>query len=159
MRAAKKTTACTPSRVKKDPDKKQRDKIYAWEGAWLEWNMNSLTLAECRSIIRSACRVFGVRAPTVTQHLKNSYSFYDPNTHQVSMQAVGARGRGGKNRSCCLHEAAHAIVHTRRPTVLDHGAYFASVYVLLLAKARVAPLSALAASANEYGIKFKCRNS
>jgi hypothetical protein len=163
MRSAPKTAARITDgdapRRPFDRDKKQRTKIYEWEGAWLEWNLNSITLAQCRSIVRSACRLFGVRAPTVVQHKRASYSFYDPNKHQISMQAVGKRGRGGKNRACVLHEAAHAIIHFKKPTVLDHGAYFASVYVLLLAKAKIAPLSALTASAAEFGIKFKCKNS
>lgn len=163
MRSATKTAARSKSCAAKarpfDRDKKQRTKIYEWEGAWLEWNLNSITLAQCRAIVRSACRVFGVRPPTVVQHKKASYSYYDPNKHQISIQAVGARGRGGKNRAVCLHEAAHAIVHAKKPRVLDHGAYFASVYVLLLTKAKIAPLSALAASAAEFGIKFKCKNS
>jgi hypothetical protein len=144
-----------PRRLKKDPDKKQRDKIYAWEGGWLEWNLNSLTLAECRLVVRTACRKFGVKHPTVAQHNKNSYSYYDADKHRISMQATGARGRGGKNRACCIHEAAHVIVHHKRPKVLDHGAYFAAVYLLLLAHARIAPMSALLSSARAVGIKCK----
>jgi hypothetical protein len=146
-------------RIKKvDRDASCRNKIYSFEDGWLEWSQNSLTLQECRIIIRKACRLFGVPPPTVVQHKKRGYSFYHPDHHQISLEAQEPNNRGGKNRATCLHEAAHAIVWRKKPKALDHGAYFASVYINLLARARVAPLSALEAAAHEQGIRFKCKN-
>lgn len=141
-----------------DPADPQIDPLYAWEEAWVDWNTNSLTLAECRSVIRTACKKYGVAPPPVRQHKTTAASYCEVVERHVSMQAVGLRKhphRGGKNKSQSLHEATHWIVHHycgERPQ--DHGPTFLGVYLWLMGAARVAPISALTASARAYGLKW-----
>lgn len=136
-----------------DPTDPQKESVYAWEASWLSWNLDQLTLAECRIVVRTACRRAGVPYIPTVQH--KGTSEYDCIRGRISLQRRGARGRGGKNPSQVLHECAHYIVFKRsgwRPQ--DHGPTFLGVFLHLLAAARVAPASALEASARAMGLKW-----
>lgn len=136
----------------------QQDALYEWETKWRDWNINSLTLSECRAAIRTACARYKVRPPAVKQHnLRSlSWSIPYPAPGWISLQAVGPRGRGGKNLATALHEAAHHIVYAlfgNRPS--DHGPTFLGIYIWLLVEAEVAPASALYPSARAAGLKWR----
>lgn len=136
-----------------DPLDPQKEKLYAWEDKWLSWNLDTLTLAECRVMARTACRLARVPCVPILQH--KGTSEYDCIAGKIRLQRRGKRGRGGKNPSQVLHEVAHYIVFNRsgwRPQ--DHGPTFLGVFIRLLAAARVAPLIALEASARAAGLKW-----
>lgn len=136
-----------------DPVDPQREALYAWENQWLSWNLDTLTLAECRLVVRTACRRAGVPYTPTLQH--KGTSEYDCLAGKIRLQQRGRRGRGGKNPSQVLHEVAHYVVFHRsgwRPQ--DHGPTFLGVFLWLLAVARVAPPSALESSARASGLKW-----
>lgn len=138
-----------------DPQDPQRKAVYDWEDAWGPWGLNSLSLNDCRDWIEGACKLYGVEAPEIREHL-NDYSWCDIKLGVISMQG-GERGkRGGMNCAIALHEAAHWIVFKLfedRPQ--DHGPTFFGVYVWLLENSRIAPREALHASARAFGIKWR----
>lgn len=136
----------------------QKDALYTWEDQWRGWNLNSLTLPECRAAIRTACARYKVRPPAVKQHNTRAFSWSIPypTPGWISLQAVGARNWGGKNLATALHEATHHIVYAlfgNRPS--DHGPTFLGIYIWLLVEAEVAPASALYPSARAAGLKWR----
>lgn len=144
VRKAKSTDAADP----------QKDRVYAWEDEWVDWNLNNISLAECRALIRNACALYKVPAPTVVQH-GNGFSWSMPSRLRISVQGKGARGSGGKNRATAMHEAAHHIAwHRFGEKIQDHGPTFLTIYLGLLFRAGVAPAAALKATAREHGLKW-----
>jgi hypothetical protein len=134
----------------------QRENIYRFEDDFPGWSRNQLTLAECRTLIRSACAAYGVPAARVRQHHQRSMSWCIPATGLISLQARGPQNRGGKNAATALHEAAHHIVYALYGNrVDDHGPTFAGVYLALLVKANVAPRAALEAQMRYRGVKWR----
>jgi hypothetical protein len=136
-----------------DPTDPQKEAVYSWEASWLSWNQDLLTLAECRVMVRTACRRAGV--PYIPVRLHPGWSEYDCIANKISLQRRGSRGRGGKNPAQVLHEVAHYVVFYRsgwRPQ--DHGPTFLGVFLWLLASAKVAPRVALEASARAAGLKW-----
>jgi hypothetical protein len=86
-------------------------------------------------------------------HSKKLTSYYDPGTH-----AVHLRPRH-RNPATALHEAAHSIHdclfgHYSHPGLQAHGPLWLGIYLTLLIKAKIAPKSALLASAKEKGLKW-----
>lgn len=137
----------------KDPTDPQREAVYAWESQWLGWELDTLTLNECRVVVRTACRL--ARVPYVPTIQHKGTSEYDCIRNRISLQRRSHRGRGGKNTAQVLHEVAHYVVFCRsgwRPQ--DHGPTFLGVFLRLLAAARVAPRVALEASARHTGLKW-----
>ena len=134
----------------------QKDRLYDWEGSWYDWNVNTITLPECRKIIRRACKLYNVEPPVVKQHKTRSMSYCMPTRGVISIQAVGSKpGRGAKNPQTALHEAAHWIcwkLHGER--IQDHGPTFLRVYLHLLVQYDVAPREALEASARKFKLKW-----
>lgn len=131
----------------KDPQKKR---VYAWENSWFDWNRCNLTLTECRAVVSWACELYGLKTPRVTQHVDRSYSFCTsgPKPH-ISFRA------DQKNASVALHEAAHLICDTIfGPDLDDHCPQWMGIYLWLLEGARIAPRTALHASAKARRIKW-----
>jgi hypothetical protein len=153
MRAATRKAPGSSARHS-DPADPQKEAVYAWEDEWRAWNLDTLTLAECRITVRAACRRYGLPPPPVSQH--KGVSEYDCLTNRITLQSRNYRGRGGKNPAQVLHEVAHYVVFRRhgwRPA--DHGPTFVGVYLDLLEAAEIAPRSALHASARAFGIKWR----
>ncbi len=139
-----------------DPADPQKAALYAWEDTWGPWNYNALTLTECRAYIEEACRLYDVPPPRVRQHRSNEYSWCHVVMGIISLQGGAHRARGGRNASQCLHEAAHWIVHKKwgdKPQ--DHGPTFLGVYLWLMTEARLAPATALHASARAHGLSWR----
>jgi hypothetical protein len=137
----------------------QKERLYEWEDSWHFWNVNTLSLVECRNVVRTACSKYSVPAPKVRQHNVRSMSFCIPTMNIISLQAVAPKNFGGKNLATCLHESAHLIVwfHCKsRPQ--DHGPTFLGIYLWLLEEARAAPANALYASARSFGLKWVARS-
>lgn len=116
----------------------QQVALYDWEAQFPEWNASTKTLAECREVIRGACRLYHLEPPRVVQHHRQALSFCIAEYAFVSLE-VGAPGRrGGKNIPVALHEAAHYIVfqrHGYRPQ--DHGPTFLRTLMRLLKWAKL----------------------
>jgi len=66
------------AKAKRGRKEDQVDRVYAFEDDWPGWQRNQLTLAECRTLIRSACTLYGVTAPAVRQHKVRSLSYSIP---------------------------------------------------------------------------------
>jgi hypothetical protein len=152
MRGAAKKVARSADTL--DP---QRQAVYDWEDSWPAWGANDLTLQGCRDAVRWACMLYDVPVPRVKQHQTEAMSECDVRIGVIDMQAKARRpGRGGKNASQALHEAAHWIVYQRlsdKPQ--DHGPTFMGVYIHLLSAYGVAPAAALLPSARKFGLKWR----
>lgn len=133
----------------------QKDDLYRFEEDWPGWNRNQLTLAECRTLIRSACEHYKIHHPAVKQHKRRSLSWCLPVSGVISLQASGPDNRGGKNAATALHEAAHHIAyHKHGNRIEDHGPTFMGIFLELLVKANVAPRPALEAQLRYRGVKW-----
>jgi hypothetical protein len=134
---------------RRDPDCKA---IYAWEGAWAEWNEERLTLPQCREIVRLACKAYGLEPPAVKQYCGNvAYSYCAPQGSYIAFVPQH------KNKAIVAHEAAHYI-HDRTyglRTEPDHGKRWQGIYFWLLTKLDVAPTVALKASAEAFGLRWR----
>jgi len=132
-----------------------RDKLYAFEGDWPGFNTGSLTLDECRKIHASACDAYNVSPIPVHQHegRKMSFQFSDP--LRPGSEFISLR-LDHKNPAVVLHETAHYI-RTKLGSwwAQDHGPAFQGVYFWLLARAEIAPVSALRASARQRGLRWR----
>lgn len=130
--------------MSRDP---QQLKVYKWEGEWADWNSATISLAKAREYVRWACELYWVEAPKVIRHAGNEYSWSDGMT--ISFQ------KGQVSRAIALHEVAHHICNAmfglKTP---GHGPEWMAVYLWLLIKARIAPKTALLASAKAKGIKW-----
>lgn len=126
----------------------QKRRVYAWEGEWGDWNRRTCNLKEARGAIHWACEKYGVKPPRVTQHDGNAYSF--------SQGDVISFRRDQVNPAIALHEAAHFISGRifSGGDMQDHGPEFVSIYLWLLEGYRVAPRSALHASARAKKIRW-----
>lgn len=139
-------------------DDDQKDDVYQFEEDFPGWSRNQLTLAECRTLIRSACEHYKIHHPRVRQHKRRSLSWCMPVSGIISLQATGPDNRGGKNAATALHEAAHHIAyHTYGERIEDHGPTFVGIFLDLLVKANVAPRAALEAQLRYRKVKWvKC---
>lgn len=138
----------------------QQKAVYAWEDGWKDWNRPSMSKRGLRVMMRAAERSYRVRPTWLTfpkrnrgAHSKKLTSYYDPNTH-----AIHLRPRH-RNPATALHEAAHSIHdsifgHRARQDLQPHGPLWLGIYMTLLIKAKIAPRSALIASAKEKGLKW-----
>ncbi len=156
-----KTTRGTAARRKAhartaETDDPSRDAVYAWEDSWREWNQNTLTLTECRSLVRRACRAYRIAHPTVKQH-GDGLSWSVPSLKKISLQSESRTpGNGGKNKATALHEAAHHIAfHRYGERIQDHGPTFLAIFMGLLVQFGAAPAEALAASARKHGLRWR----
>lgn len=131
------------------------DRLYDFEGDWPAFNTGSLTLEECRKIHAMACEAFNVAPIPIRQHEGRAMSFQysdpkAPNTSFISLRL------DHKNAAVVLHETAH---HIRTKLggwwSQDHGPAFQGVYFWLLARAEIAPVEALRASARKHGLRWR----
>lgn len=127
----------------------QCERIYNWEDEWKAWNVGSLTLPACRTLVRAACDLYDVRYPSVLQHRNVELSYYDPNAARISLRP------DHKNAAIALHEAAHHIIwEGYHDTVEDHGVEWLRVYLHLLIEFGVAPEIALRATLIKHGLEW-----
>jgi hypothetical protein len=136
--------------AKADPQKRR---IYAWEHAWADWNRTTCTLREARAVVHWACGKYGIRPPAVKQHHTMAYS--ESQGHPVNI--ISFRARDQINPAVALHEAAHHIcgaIFGEDTDMADHSPEFMGVYLWLLEGYRVAPRTALHASARARGIRW-----
>lgn len=129
----------------------QRDRVYAWETDWADWNRETLTLAKCRGYVAVACKLFGLDLPSVRQH-KTKASSYSCTTATAAVISFNLQH---KNPAIALHEVAHYI-HSRtaeRPGQ-DHGPTWLGIYMALLILTQVAPKEALFATARKHKLRW-----
>ena len=133
----------------------RKEAVYTWEDEWPGWGHNQITLTQCREIIWRACDSYKVIRPTVVEHPERSYSWSIPSLRHISLQGGEHLSRGGRNVATALHEAAHHIAWCKHGNrIQDHGRTFLKIYIDLLVRAKVAPRTALEATAREHGLKI-----
>lgn len=132
----------------------QQKRVYHWEDQWRSFVERTSTRRELRSLIKKACRLYGVQAPTVkfrtrAEKCGHITSEYDPEEHSILL------GWNDTNHAIAMHEAAHAIADSLYgPFLQPHGDKWLGIYLKLLEWAKVAPRTALVASAREKGLKW-----
>jgi hypothetical protein len=133
--------------------------VYAFEHDWPGFDTASLTLQECRAIVGTACAAYDLDPPSVVQHQGSAYSYALSNDKTVEGWKISLR-RSHKNPAIVLHESAHFIVdriYGVRGPQQDHGPTWQGVYFWLLARAELAPVEALRASARKHGLRWQER--
>lgn len=131
----------------------QCEALYQWESEYREWNINTLTLAECRLAIRTACARYGLPPPKVIQHRKRALSWQMGDT--ICLQNGRRLAHGGMNLATALHEAAHYICDRQFSRTQAHGRTFLGILMWLLETAKVAPAKALHASARAHRLRWR----
>jgi hypothetical protein len=54
----------------------QQAALYKWEEKWTDWNRTTMTLQECRDLVKWACRHFKLKiSPRVKQNKNRSISY------------------------------------------------------------------------------------
>jgi hypothetical protein len=125
----------------------QRDRVYSWEGDFHDWNVRSLSLREARRVIHWACDQYGLIPPSVMQH--------DGRALPYSQGAKISFNRKVVNPALALHESAHYICDEIFGTRLaPHCPEWMAIYLWLLEGYRIAPRTALHASAKARGIRW-----
>lgn len=136
----------------KDPQKKR---VYAWEGCFCDWVRSTLTLRGARAAVRWASDKYGLPCPVIVQHEGKAESFSQADSGYVGGPPLISFQRGQKNPAVALHEAAHyihdAIFGDKGP---HHSAEWLGIYLWLLEGYRVAPRSALHASARAARLRW-----
>lgn len=126
---------------------RQRDRVYSWEGDWAAWNSCTMKLSKAREYVRWACRCYGLKPPGVKQHKGKAFSFSCGNVISFSHDQI--------NPGTALHEAAHYICDQIFGEDLQHHCpEWMGIYLWLLEEARIAPSTALRASAKARGIRW-----
>jgi hypothetical protein len=127
--------------------------VYRWEGKWKDWNRTTMTLQECRDLIKWACRHFKLKiSPRVKQNKNRNMSY---SRSDVPKPFISLRAADHKNRCVALHEAAHFIADEIFGNKVQwHGKEFMGVYIRLLIKSRIAPAVALITSAKAEGLEW-----
>ena len=128
----------------------QRKRVYAWEHEFSDWNRSGYSLKECRAVVKWACDKYGLPTPRVTQHDNKSFSYCI-----VGEKPVISFGIDQKNAAVALHEAAHYICDRIFGAGLeDHCPQWMGIYLWLLEGYRIAPRTALHASAKARKIRW-----
>jgi len=137
----------------------QRERVYRWEDQFRSFIERTTTRRELRALIRKASKRYNVEPPSVKFRTKSGTrgritSEYDPEEHCISL------GWNDCNHAIAMHECAHAIADTiYGPFQQAHGTRWLGIYLDLLEWARVAPRSALHASAREKRLKWSRRRA
>lgn len=132
----------------------QQKRVYEWEDLFSSFGKRSETRAEIVKLICGACRYYGIDPPSVRFVSKEkspsltTTTYYDSSDHSISM------GYRSCNAAIAMHESSHAIVSELYENVEDHGPEFLGVYLSLLEWAKVAPRSALHASAQAMKLRW-----
>ena len=136
---------------------RQQQAVYSWEESFRSFIEHTATRAQVRRLIGRACAMYGVTPPSVQfrskangRHVRLT-SDYDPSLQLITI------GFKDCNHAIAMHEAAHAIVDELYENVETHGPEFMGVYLELLEWAKVAPRSALHASAQAKGLDWRTR--
>lgn len=125
----------------------QQQRVYAWEHQWVEWNVATINLKQARELIYWACDLYNVEPPTVKTHRGKAMSYSDGLVIDFMLSHV--------NRAVALHEVAHHICNAIfSEGIQNHGPEWLAVYLWLLIQARIAPRTALCASAKAAGLKW-----
>lgn len=128
----------------------QADKFYEWTYAWLDWNVKTMSLTDCKSLISKICAAYQVPMPVVGSAPSTDHcSYYDDETHRIGLLP------SHQNMAIVIHEAAHAVVFHHNPKAQDHGPTFVGIFLDLMEQAGIAPREALYASARKAGLKFR----
>lgn len=135
----------------------QQNAVYAWERRFRAWNLATDSQARIRRLIRWAERLYRVPPMEIQFRTANkSRGRWLPSTYYA--HRVVAFRPNHVNPSIALHETAHAITHHLfgwdPPGMEAHGPQWLGIYMCLLERAKVAPRSALEASAREHGLKW-----
>lgn len=148
----------------------QRDKLYAVESKFLNWNRKTDSLKTCRGYVRTACAYYGIPPPSVKSHGGRAYSWSQADENFAHTTTARAAGKSrsvisfnrlrGLNIPTALHEAAHAIAATLLPwEMADHDPRFVGIYLWLLVKAKIAPRAALEAALHAGGVTWETKTS
>lgn len=133
----------------------RKEATYAWETSWPGWDKNHITFQACRELVYCACDAYKVPRPVIVQHPQRSFSWSIPTRNRISIQGGEHRSNGGRNVATVMHEAAHHIAwNLHGDRIQDHGRTFLRIYLDLLVRAKVAPETALKATAREYGLRW-----
>lgn len=128
----------------------QQRRVYAWEDQFENWNRSGYTLKECRKIVHWACKKYGLPPPSVRQHEGKAASY----SYAGDRPVIGFNTTQ-KNAAVALHEAAHYICdRIFGPKLEHHSPEWMGIYLWLLEGWRVAPRTALHASAKAKRIKW-----
>ena len=131
--------------------------VYAFEDDWPTFGAGSLTLQECRGIVAAACGAYDLTPPAVHQHEGRALSYLLSHDSTMKGWKISLR-LAHKNPAIVLHETAHFIVDRifgARGPQQDHGPTWQGVYFWLLARAELAPVEALRASARKHGLRWR----
>jgi hypothetical protein len=130
----------------------QKAKVYAWEHEWADWNRATMSLRETREVVHWACSKYGIDPPAVRQHRGTAYSY----SCGAPINVISFR-LDQRNPGVALHEAAHFIcgaLFGETTDMADHSPEWMGVYLWLLEGYRIAPRTALHASAKAKGIRW-----
>lgn len=128
---------------------RQRRAVYAWESGWRDWNTTTMGLRRAREYVCWACDMYNLCAPRVKQHKPAAYDRSYSQGDLISFRDDEI------NAAAALHEAAHYITgRIFGESIEGHAPEWAAVYLWLLIKARIAPRTALCASAAAKGVQW-----
>ena len=125
----------------------QQQRVYTWEGGWIDWDSPTLTLTKAREYVHWACALYGLRPPCVKSHPGKEYSW--------SLGRAISFRRSQISRATALHEVAHYICDQLFGLDMEaHSPEWVAVYFWLLIEARVAPRTAICASAKAKRLRW-----
>lgn len=129
--------------------------VYYWEEMWKWWNVQRLSKKECAKLLKWACRLYNVPAPSLKLHRplpgKRWATAFDPSDYSITLSPQHM------NEAVCLHEVAHAIhsLLTGDEAHEAHGPEWLALYIYLLDRLGLAPRIALFATAKVWRLKWK----
>lgn len=136
---------------KRDP---QQFKVYRWEKDLFDWAGERATVRELRKTMERCCHAYRVPVPTIAIVTKDKRdgvkldSYYMPDYHSITLRP--------RHRDKCtaIHEAAHAIADHIFGTHNGefHGQIWFGIYLNLLVRNRIMPLSVLINHARTFGL-------
>jgi hypothetical protein len=138
----------------------QRNPAYAWEAAFENFNVSTLTLAECQKLANAALDAAGSERVAIQQGPSNRYSWCVPKVRIISMQGPSRKGRGGMNRATVLHECAHQITHDLcGDRAQDHGPMWLTIYRGLLLEHGVITATEFKLTSRKFGLRWNRKAS
>ena len=133
----------------------QVDNVYAWEAAFDQFNICTLSLAECEKLVLKTLKAAGCKPVAVYQGPSNRYSWCMPVLRRICMQGPSRQGRGGMNVATVLHEVAHQIVYDRYgDKTQDHGPTFMGMYRRLLLDHKIMTEKEFRLTSLKFGLKW-----